>query len=402
MKKRLLFISPRFLFPADSGGKIRTSQILRGMKGGEFEITLLSPEPLETIERYEDDLYQVADHFIGWPGSNRHKFFSLTRLRHLLSSLPVSVATEISTQPLQLVAAELAKKPDVVVFDFVHSAIYAPSHINTPSVMFTHNVEAEIFRRHAAITNNPLTKLIWRDQLRKMENFERRVLSHFSTVIAVSQRDAEYFQTEIGIPNVKVIPTGTDINFFSYSPPRNSNTLIFTGSMDWVANIDAIQFFMEKIWPTIIKQSPDAKMNVVGRSPPLSLIKNANARVSNWNFTGYVDDVRPYVWSSSVYVIPLRVGGGTRIKVFEAMAMGIPVVSTSIGVEGLGLKAGTHYLNADNAADFSAAVIKLLHDKDLHQTLSRNAREYVEKNFSSELVAKRFEHICLDTAGMSG
>ena len=390
----LVFVSTRFLFPVDSGGKIRTTQVLRGLKGGEFRIVLLSPATDALVERFRDELDTVCDEFRWWPEPGRGPLFHYTRMRYLVSSLPVPVRTDRHKAGQALVRELLAESPAVVVFDFVHAGVLMPESINCASVMFTHNVEAEIFRRHREVATNPFNRAIWANQYRKMHVFEKRVLEQFDVVVAVADRDARQFQAEYDIPEPVVIPTGVDLEFFAYHAPLRRQDVVFLGSMDWMANQDGISFFMDAVWERIASRVPDARMTIVGRSPPDRLVREAKARRINWNFTGYVDDVRPYVQGSAVSVIPLRVGGGTRLKVYEAMAMGSPVVSTAIGVEGLPVEAGTHYLQADDAAAFADAVVTLLHDDARRESMAHQARCFVEENFSFTVAARAFEEAC--------
>jgi len=396
-RPRLLFVSARFLFPVDSGGKIRTTQILRGMKGGAFEIVLASPHPAAGAARFAAELDSVCDRFIGWPEPERGRLFNLTRLRHVFGSLPVPVATDVSEAGRAAVARELATRPDVVLFDFPHAAVWAPPRFDSASVMFTHNVEAEIFARHAEVAPDPLRRTLWRSQLAKMRRFERATLQRFDTVIAVSQRDAVQFQRDYGVERVATIGTGVDLDYFTHTLPPPALHVIFSGSMDWLANVDAIEFFLDSVWPQVAERFPGAHMTVVGRAPPPALVERAQARYPNWFFTGYVDDIRPHIRSAAVYVIPLRVGGGTRLKVFEAMALGCPVVSTTIGVEGLPLEAGVHYVRADDERELASAVTALLGSSTERERVSRAARGYVEANFSFRAIARDFERICLDT-----
>jgi len=397
-KRRLLFVSSRYLFPADSGGKIRTVNILRGMKGGAFEITLASPRPSRPGDAAETD--GVCDRFAGWPEPARSPLFQWTRLRHLVSSLPVAVATDDSESGRRAIAQELERRPDVLVVDFPHAAVLAPPPYHCPSVMFTHNVETEIFRRHAEVATNPLKRAIWRDQTAKMKRYEQDILSRFTAVVAVADRDREHFEREYGVGGVSVIPTGVDLAYFtcgaSPSPASGQDgTVVFTGSMDWMANVDGVAFFMDEVWPEIARARPRARCLIVGRSPPSALVERARALRLNWEFTGFVDDVRPFVHNAHVYVIPLRVGGGTRIKVYEAMAMGCPVVSTRIGVEGLPVERDRHYLEADSPGAMAAAVLSLLDDRERSARFSRQARKYVEENMGAGRAARVFEEICL-------
>ena len=399
-RHRLLFVSSRFLFPTDSGGKIRTVNILRGMKGGAFEIILASPRPASTRAGDAVETASVCDRFVDWPEATRGTFFQWTRMRHLVSKLPVAVATDDSEPGRRAIALQLEQRPDIVVVDFPHAAVLAPPPYACPSVMFTHNVEAEIFRRHSEISRNPLKRAIWRDQAAKMERYERELLSGFSAVVAVADRDREFFQLHYGVSNVSVIPTGVNLPYFTYQETaaledRESGTVVFTGSMDWMANVDGVGFFMEAVWPAISRVRPRARCVIVGRNPPRALIERARALQLHWEFTGFVDDVRPFVHNAHVYVIPLRVGGGTRIKVYEAMAMGCPVVSTPIGVEGLPVEHDIHCLEADSADAMAAGVLSLLDSSELRHRLAKQARQFIETNMSAHQAARIFEHICL-------
>jgi glycosyltransferase involved in cell wall biosynthesis len=258
-------------------------------------------------------------------------------------------------------------------------------------VLFTHNVESWIFERHAQVATNPLSRLLWSQQHRKMQSYERQTLERFDAIVAVSEKDAAYFRDEFGRSNVHTIPTGVDLDYFAWSPPGDRPQVVFTGSMDWPANHEGIEFFLNHVWPKVVAQVPQATMKVIGRRPSPALVAKAPA---NWQFTGFVDDIRPHARGSAVSVIPLRVGGGTRIKAYEAMAMGLPVVSTSIGVEGLPVEAERHYVCADDAESFAQAVIRVLRDRTLANELSRQARDFVESKYSNREVAKVFEGIC--------
>ena len=401
LKPRLLFVSPRFLFPVDSGGKIRTTQILRGLKGGAFAVTLAAPSNAQERERFAGDIAGVCDDFATWEAAPRGALKQLQRFRHLVSPYPIPVATDHSNAGERKVRELLDDVPDVVVFDFPHSAVLAPATIKVPAVMFTHNVEAEIFARHAEVATSALTRWLWKNQLGKMTRFERQTMARFDMVVAVSQRDADHLRAAYGARNVRVINTGVDLDFFSWASPPVGGEIMFSGSMDWLANQDGITYFMDEVWPHITRGRPDARMTVVGRTPPKLLVAKAQARGLNWRFTGYVDDIRDYIRAATVYVIPLRVGGGTRLKVFEAMGLGCPVVSTTVGVEGLPLEPGTHYLRADEPPAFADAVLKLLDDADLRLRLSQAARRHVEANFSFRSVAREFEKICLDTPALA-
>jgi len=396
-RPRLAFVSPVFLFPNDAGGKIRSTNILRGMKGGAFEIVLLSPATAEQQTRWQAELNGVCDEFMAWqPTPQRPQW---ARALQLLSELPVNVVADRTPAGLAAVRELTDRKDiDLVVFDFVHSAVLQPARSGTPAVCFTHNVEAEIFARHAQQAPNRLRRWLWTSQHRKMQRFEGQSLRRFERVIAVSERDAKAFRERYGVAHAEAIPTGVDLDFFAWQAPppvdaRQAPTVVFTGSMDWRANIDGVQFFLDQVWPRVLAARPEARFVVVGRNPPASL-QAAARQVKNVEFTGFVDDVRPYAHAAHAFVIPLLVGGGTRIKAFEAMAMGCPVLSTTIGMEGLDAEPDLHFVQRDTAADLAQALLSLLADAALRERLSRSARALVEARFGHKQVASVFEDIC--------
>lgn len=394
-RRRLLVVSPRFLFPANEGGKIRTANTLRHMRGGAFEIVLASPAPAG-FERHEAEIAEICDRFVGWPASAPSQ---AGRAAALLGELPVAVASDRSRAGMAAIGAELDRAPDLVLLDFPHAAVLLPERAALPpSVVFAHNVEAEIFARHAAVAR-PGWRLIWRSQARKMKAFEGRALRRARGVIAVSERDALALRRDYGLERVSHVSTGVDLDYHRATPPgtppADGGTIVFCGAMDWPANGDGVTFLIEQVWPLLVRERPRIRAVIVGRNPPRALVEMAAARSFQFHFTGYVDDIRPHVAAADIYVIPLRVGSGTRIKAYEAMASGRPVVSTSIGVEGLEVEAETHYLAADDAPAFAAAILRLLADEPLRTRLCTTARRLLEERFSWRAVARQFEAACL-------
>lgn len=407
----LLFLSPRFLFPADSGGKIRTRDVLAGMKGGAFRITLISPDSPQR-DAFATELEQTCDRFLGWPAAPDSAVVrTLRRLTGLLSPLPLSVAVDRSRAASDVIAAELARDHNLMILDFPHAAVLAPpAAAAVPKVLFAHNVEAEIYQRHAAVSRFPLVHF-WRQQYARMLAFERQVAESCVGVITVSERDRDFFADRFCIRDVAAIPTGVDLDFFRYRaadpavPPTVEGRLVYVGSMDWRANIDAMTHFMDAVWPLIVAQHPAASLTVVGRAPPQDLVERARQRGLSWHFTGFVDDIRPYIDEAQVFIMPLRIGGGTRIKAYQAMAMGCPMVSTTLGVEGLPVEPDRHYLLADTPPAFANAVIRLLRDRGLCNCLATEAHRFVAANFSARRIAEVFETACLqamDRTQMTG
>ena len=394
IRPRLLFVSPRFLFPTNEGGKIRTANILRQMKGGRFEVTLASPAP-HNADAFAVETMAACDHFRPWPETPPTR---LGRLLALPGRLPVSVATDRSAQGARVVAAAIAEKPDVVVIDFPHADVLIPGPLPRASVMFTHNVEAEIFERHARLARGAW-RPVWADQARKMRRFEAVVLARYARVIAVSTRDADALRARYAHPAIEAIETGVDLAYFTSAappppPPPDGGTIVFTGVMDSPANTDGIAFLMDEIWPLVLRARPAARALIVGRNPQLALLDAVRRRNLAWTVTGSVPDIRPPMAQAHLAVIPLRVGSGTRIKAFEAMAMGLPVVATTIGIEGLDITPGEHFLAADTAPDFAAAILTLLANSDERTRLATAARTRLGARFSWSHIARQFEAIC--------
>jgi glycosyltransferase involved in cell wall biosynthesis len=186
-----------------------------------------------------------------------------------------------------------------------------------------------------------------------------------------------------------------DVEYFA--PPAQaaaSADLVFLGSMDWSPNVDGMLYFTEQIWPAITAALPECRLSIVGRTPPRSIVALAE-RDSRIQVTGTVPDVRPYLWGGKVSIVPLRIGGGTRIKIYEAMAAGIPVVSTSVGAEGLPLTSGETIFLADEPQEFARRCVELLQDSALRSSMSQAARELVASQFSWDSAARCFEEFLL-------
>jgi glycosyltransferase involved in cell wall biosynthesis len=294
------------------------------------------------------------------------------------------------------VARELRKllqseKYDVIVCDFLVAAGVIPWDLPCPKVLFTHNVEALIWKRHYEVARNPLWKMLsWREW-RAMERAEKRYLREADHVLAVSQTDCDFFAKELPTEKLTVIPTGVDIEYFSpIAVEEEPGSLVFTGSMDWMPNEDGIFYFAEEILPRIFEKLPNARLSVVGRKPSARLKALAATDPHHLHLTGWVDDIRPYLAQSAVCIVPLRVGSGTRLKIFEAMGMGKAIVSTTIGAEGLPVRHGEDVLLADSPDDFAQSVVRLLEDAAERRRLGNAARELVETKYSWGSVAKEF------------
>jgi glycosyltransferase involved in cell wall biosynthesis len=295
----------------------------------------------------------------------------------------------------------LQEKYDVILCDFLFGAVAIPWDWPCPKVLFTHNVEAVIWRRHYEVARNPLWKILsWREW-KTMAASEERYLKLADHVLAVSDNDRNVFAKFLDPDKITVIPTGADIDFFRPSAePETPNSIVFTGSMDWLPNEDGILFFIKEILPLIRRKVPDVSLCVVGRKPSRRLQEAASSE-SKVQLTDWVEDIRPYLAKAAVCIVSLRIGGGTRLKIFEAMSMGKAVISTSIGAEGLPVRDGEHLLLADSPAQFAESTVNLLGDAARRQQLGMAARDLVKENYSWGRVARDFADVLAATVTKS-
>ena len=279
---------------------------------------------------------------------------------------------------------------DAVVADFLFAEPNVPRWPRTPMVFFAHNVEHQIWRRLASVEPQRWRRAVLEVEWRKMRQCETAAVQRADVTVAVSDADRDQFLDAVPQATVHVVPTGVDTTFFAPGGrPQVPRRLVFSGSMDWYPNEDALIDFAAHVWPRLRARHPDISMTVVGRNPTARL--RAAAADAGIDVTGTVDDVRPFIDEAQVYVVPLRVGGGTRLKIFEALAMAKPVVSTTIGAEGLPVTSGKDIAIADEPASFADAVVRLIRDDAARQQLETAARTLVVQRYDWSAVAQDFE-----------
>jgi glycosyltransferase involved in cell wall biosynthesis len=293
------------------------------------------------------------------------------------------------------------KKIDVCVADFLLAAANVPLDGPVPMVFFSHNVEHMIWKRLCEIETRWWRRAPLEIEWRKMRRYESRACARAHLTVAVSDADRAILAARAPGAVVRSIPTGVDVSYFTPNGYHEAPAaLVFTGSMDWYPNEDAILYFIERILPEVRREMPGAALSVVGRNPTPRLLAAAGA--AGVRVTGTVNDIRPYVAEAAVYIVPLRIGGGTRLKIFEALAMGKAVVSTSVGAEGLPLVPGEHFLQADAALDFAGAVVALLRDPERRKILGASGRKLVEERYSWRRAAREFESRCREVMTHAG
>jgi sugar transferase (PEP-CTERM/EpsH1 system associated) len=387
---RILWLKSDLLLPLDKGGRLRTWHLMRHL-ARRHQITYLSFSEAAT-DAHVAGMSEVAERVVTIARRERPKGslrFYADVAAHIADPLPYAVATYRSRAFRAQIEALLAQHAfHLVVCDFLAPAVNLPPALPCPSVLFTHNVEAEIWRRHAETHRGRMTFGLYDTQHRRMLAYEDGVLQRFDGVLAVSDADQETLTRlypDVRVKPMWVIPTGVDTEFFAaetaaVSEPR----LVFTGSMDWLPNEDAMRFFCHDVLPLIRAEEPRARLSIVGRAPTAAVRALADEHIE---VTGTVPDVRPFMRRAAVHVVPLRIGGGTRLKIFEAMAMGQAVVSTTIGAEGLPITHGEHALIADGPRALADAVVSLLRDERRRHALSAAARKLVAERYDWSVAA---------------
>jgi len=389
---KILWVKAGGLLPLDSGGKIRSYHILRELARN-HQVTYFGFHAQQENAAHRE-LDQIFERVVCCPiqlpkakGPGELLQYGLG----IFSSEPYAIRKYCRPQVIQELRKLAANRDfDVIVCDFLVAAGAIPWDTPIPKVLFTHNVEALIWKRHYEVASNPLWKLLsWREW-QTMSRAERVYLQKADHVLAVSQTDRDFFAATVPTSKLTVIPTGVDIDYFQPLDNEIENTLVFTGSMDWLPNEDGIFYFVQEILPKISQQIPNVKLQVVGRKPSQRLQALASEHPNRVHLTGWVDDIRPHLGQGAVCVVPLRIGSGTRLKIFEAMAMAKAVVSTTIGAEGLPVHHGQDLMLADSPDDFAQSVVQLLQHATTRRRLGLAARELVESKYSWASVAREF------------
>ena len=393
---KLLWLNSGLLLPLDKGGKLRTWHVMRHL-AARHDITYLSFEDSTQTDADRRGMSEVCSRLETVPRTDAAKGtwrFYADAAGYVIDQAPYAVAKYRSAAYRARLEHLLAtERYDLVVCDFLPPVVNLPAQLPCPSIVFTHNVEAEIWRRHAEQATNAATKYLMTQQWTRMLRFEADALARFDLVLAVSEADRETFgrlyPRSLRAP-LHVVPTGVDTDYFtpaSAAPERAH--MVFTGSMDWLPNEDGMTYFCREVFPRIRQAEPKATLSVIGRAPTPAVRKLAE--IPGVDVTGRVDDVRPHIARGSVYVVPLRIGGGTRLKIFEAMSMGKAVVSTTIGAEGLPVTTGRNIEMADEPDAFAHSVVRLIRDTAARRSIESAARQLVVEKYDWCAVAKDFE-----------
>lgn len=387
---KILWVKADKLLPVNNGGNIRSYHIAQWL-AKHHDLTFFSYYGGALDHDYAKTL---EEHF---PGAVTHctgkaRPTALGRGFDYLQRLPKQAPYAVSRFADSAVAAQLRgwfeqRQFDLAVCDFLDAAVNFPPHLAIPSVLFQHNVESEIWRRHAETEANPVKRRIYSFEYERMRRYERNVVRNFHHTIAVSEHDRGLMSAWVDPSRISVAPTGVDLENFrpEASSLNGSPLVVFVGAMDWEPNVDAVEYFCAEIWPLIREKVPSARFRIVGRNPSGRVQSLASRSVE---VTGSVPSVQVHLREAAVVVVPLRIGGGTRLKIYEAMAMGRAVVSSSVGAEGLDVHDGRDIVLRDQAQGFAESVVALLQDRELRAGYEHAAIELANQHDWAAIGAK--------------
>jgi glycosyltransferase involved in cell wall biosynthesis len=391
---KTLWVNTNFMHPTTKGGQIRTLEMLQHLhRRHEIHYVAIEkphePEGPARAREYSFRAYPFQHHI----RSKTSPLFWGELVKGLVSPVPVAVERFHPPGMREFLEALIRKESfDCAVVGHLAPTAYFPDLPH--AVFFQHNVETVIWRRHVEHASDPLRRWYLQLQASRMFEFEKRVALEAGHIVAVSKTDADEMRRLFGVTRVSEIPTGVNIDYFMppNERPMDRADLVFVGSMDWLPNVDGVLYFAREVLPIIRRKRPDCSVAIVGRIPPPKISELA-ANDKRIQVTGTVPDIRPYLWGGSVSIVPLRIGGGTRLKIYEAMAAKIPVVSTTVGAEGLTVNPPDDIRIGDTPEEFAAQCLDLLDDVQARIRVATNAWEMVNANFSWDQVSRCFERV---------
>ena len=389
---KILFIDEEFPYPLNSGKRIRTFNLTRYLADhNDVSYLAYGEENSDSFKHLKNNkINPIAVEPPDREQSGIKFYFRL--FLNLFSSYPYIVTSHFTERfQNKLIQLIYQDNYDLVICEWSPYAIFLRDLKNTKSVIVAHNIEASIWRRYEKNEKNIFKKIYISIQRKKVAKFEQSCFNWTNGATAVSKGEA----LEIKSYNVpyepEVVDNGVDTEYFHPTDePIDNNYLVLTGAMDWRPNQDASVYFTEEILPLIQEIKPNCKVAFVGRNPSrqvTDLTKNKSVIV-----TGTVDDVRPYIAKSIVFIVPLRIGGGSRLKILEAMSMKKAVVSTSVGAEGLNITNKENIILADNPETFAQAVIDCIDNKSLNQKLANNGKALINSSYRWDILGEKFNN----------
>jgi len=397
---QILWISHFLLFPETGYGGLQRSRNLLKVLSKYHDIHLVcyyrnndkifvpDIEPaINDLKYYCKNVYIIPHEL-----NNAQKVFLL--LKSVVTRTPYSANIYGSRQLLNKIQVLISDHSiDLIHSDTIGMIEPILNRINRLKVLTHHDVESHKMHRRYDNEGNRLKRIFFLQEYKALRRYEKKYCTRYDSNIAVSEMDKIRLKEIDGRINVNVIQNGVDCEYFQYHPrDETSRELIFTGALDYYPNVKAMLYFCGKIWPILKSRYPELKLTIIGKNPPSQL--QSIAKDDNYiNMLGYVEDIRPHIKRAKVFICPIMEGGGTRIKILDAFSQGIPVVSTTVGAEGLSLEKGKHILLADTVAEFVEAVTELMENEELSKNMGLSARKFVEENYSYDMIGKKMASV---------
>jgi glycosyltransferase involved in cell wall biosynthesis len=315
----------------------------------------------------------------------------LTALKALVSGSTYTTSWLVSTPARAVIARALdTNSYDLVHFDTIGLAPYRGLAGRTPALLTHHNIESHMMMRRAENSRGVLAREYFRCEGRRLQAIEAGIAEQFAAHITCSELDSARFRECVPDANIVVIPNGVDCEFFtSANVPTRPNSLVFVGTMNWYPNVDAMMFFLGEVWPLLKRRVPAATLDIAGSNPPESLTRLAGS-LADVRVHGYLPDVRPLIDSASVFICPIRDGGGTKLKILDAFAMGKCVIAHPVACEGIDVTDKTDVILASTPAEFVAEIARLLANDGARRAIGGAARRLVTEQYSFERIGERF------------
>lgn len=383
-------------YPANSGKRLRTLNLMLHL-GQRHEITYFSRadgrSPAAQAARNYLNNAGIATVFADVPLLPKSTWgYKLKLARNLWSHDPLTVTVHRSKAFEEALRNySLKNEVDLWQLEWTPYVEMLPCSPKPKCLVVAHNVDSLIWQRYCETERSFLRRRLLVSQWRKFLSFERRAFNQATGVVAVSSNDADLLTQTFNVCNVEIVENGVDVEYYSQvRRNRNPQKLLFLGSLDWRPNLDAVRILLDEIMPRLERSEPRAMLEIVGRNPPGWLAKAISCR-TNVTLHANVEDVRPFLAEAGMMVVPLRIGGGSRLKILEAMANSLPVVSSTIGAEGLQVQAGYHLQIADSPDGIVRAVTSWMHQPDVAAVTAAHALELVQERYSWERLAQQLE-----------
>jgi glycosyltransferase involved in cell wall biosynthesis len=383
--KRVLALSNCYPFPPTNGIALRVCAILQGLAASGHEIELLCFGDPAAAGQDQGKALEIckAVQIIPSPSAGFSKPAALLRrVAAVPFTRPYGVARSRSKHMARAILERLRRQAcDVVLCEETDLLVNVPDHLPVPLIVDHHNAEHVLLERYLAQETNPFRRAYAWMEGRKVRNWERQATLRADVAMVCSDVDRATYRALCPSAAVIVAPNVIDVAAYTPATSEEPETILYAGGMDWYPNRDAVEFFAFSILPQILRRVPGARFVIAGRNPTPEFLRRF-AGIPSIEFTGAVPDMRPQIARAAVCVVPLRIGSGTRLKILEAAAMAKPVVSTSLGAEGLDFADGSEILLADGLESFASAVVDLLNDVQRRHSLGAASRRRVEHSYS--------------------